>query len=184
MLCILLGIPGVGKTTVLRSVAKKISVKRLNFGDYMFNEAKRAGLVNDRDDMRKLPRETQLELQEKAAHEIHMHSRGQNVIVDTHSSIKTPMGYMPGLPENVLRALDPEVIILLEYDPKLIHKRRLGDPSRNRDEDSIEAIEEHQLINRCFASIYAYLTHSTLLIVQNVEGKPEEAAEKIAEVFK
>jgi len=184
MLCIVLGIPGVGKTTVLRAVAKKVDVTKFNFGDYMFAEAKRAGLVEDRDDMRKLPKKKQLELQHQAAEKIHKESRAGKVIVDTHSSIKTPTGYIIGLPESILRALNPETIILLEYDPKYIRKRRLKDASRERDVDSIEQIEEHQMMNRCFAAVYANFANATLLIVQNEQGGVDEAAEKIAKVFK
>lgn len=183
MLCGVLGIPGVGKTTVLNAAAENVELKRLNFGNYMFAEAQKMSLVKDRDDMRKLPREQQADLQQKAAEQIYKDSRDGNAIVDTHGSIKTPQGYMPGLPENVLRALNPDAIVLVECDPRDICARRNRDVSRNRDPDTVEQVDEHQMMNRCFAAVYADLTNSTVLIVKNEEGKVDEAGKKIAKVF-
>lgn len=184
MLCVVLGIPGVGKTTVLNATADVADVRRLNFGTYMFEEAKKQGLVKDRDEMRKLPREKQMELQQVAAERIHADSRTGNVIVDTHGSIKTPKGYMPGLPEKVLRALSPDALVLVECPAQDIYNRRNKDASRQRDPDTAEDIDEHQMMNRSFAAVYADLTNSTVLIVKNLEGKVEEAGKRIAEVFK
>lgn len=183
MLCVVLGIPGVGKTTVLNAAAEKTEMKRLNFGNYMFDVASAKGLVEDRDDMRKLPREDQIMLQEAAAEKINADSRDGMCILDTHASIKTPKGYMPGLPEHVLRKLGPDAFVLVECDAQDIYNRRNRDASRVRDDDTMEAIEEHQMINRCFAATYAELTNSTLLIVKNEEGKVEASGEKIAKVF-
>ncbi len=183
MLCVILGIPGVGKTTVLDAAAKHVELKKLNFGDYMFAEASKEGLVKDRDEMRKLPRHTQITLQQKAAERIFKNSREGNCIVDTHASIKTPRGYMPGLPESVLRALSPDSIVIVESNPKDIYARRNKDATRARDPDTIEDIEQHQMMNRAFAAVYADLTNSTVLIVTNEEGRVEEAGKKISHIF-
>ena len=78
-----------------------------------------------------------------------------NVIVDTHCTIKTPQGYMPGLPEWVLRELKPTSIVLVEADPGEIYGRRARDTTRNRDPDSKEQIAEHQFMNRAAAMAYA-----------------------------
>ncbi len=184
MLCIVLGIPGVGKTTVLDALSEIVAIKRLNFGDYMFKEAENRGLVTNRDEMRKLPRQLQIELQETAARHIHEDSTVGNVVVDTHASIKTPQGYMPGLPEQVLRALNPDAFVLIECDPQDIYNRRNRDSSRSRDPDSVKDIEEHQMMNRAFSAVYADLTNSTVLIVRNEEGKVKETAETISKIFK
>jgi adenylate kinase len=183
MLCVVFGIPGVGKTTVLNAVAKRVSVRRINFGDVMFEEAKRKGLVDDRDKMRRLPKEEQTELQRNAAKRIYKESRAGNIIVDTHASVKTPKGYIPGLPEEILRLLKPDALVLIECDSKDILSRRNKDASRERDADALGGIEEHQMINRAYCATYSDLTASTLLIVKNMEGSVEEAAEKIAILF-
>jgi len=184
MLCVIFGIPGVGKTTVLKEVIKLVDISRINFGDVMFEQAQKRGLASDRDDMRKLPKKVQTELQQNAAEWIHNEAEaGGDIIVDTHASVRTPNGYLPGLPEPVRIALDPDALVLIECDSKDILGRRDKDKSRQRDADLLEEIEEHQLIDRCYAAIYSDLTNCTLLIAKNEEGKAKEAGERIASIF-
>ena len=71
-------------------------------------------LVEDRDALRKLPAETQKKIQAEAAKEIKARSENDNVIVDTHCTINTPAGFLPGLPIWVLEQLQPDQFILVE----------------------------------------------------------------------
>ena len=71
-----------------------------------------------------------------------------DVIVDTHCTIKTPRGYLPGIPKWVAEALHPKQVILVEATPKEIVARRHNDPTRARDADSEEDIANHQAMNR------------------------------------
>mgnify|MGYP003312496508 FL=1 len=105
---IVTGVPGVGKSTVM-AAAEEYGYKIVNFGTTMFEEAQKEG-VADRDDMRKLAVEDQQRLQKQAGEKI---SQMGDVVVDTHASILTPSGYMPGLPEWTARALKPDVIVLV-----------------------------------------------------------------------
>jgi adenylate kinase len=184
MLCVVFGIPGVGKTTVLNEVGKIADVKMINFGDVMFEEAKSRGLVGDRDKMRKLSKDVQSDLQQKAAEKIHNEAGLGNIIVDTHASVKTHEGYLPGLPEPVLRALNPDALVLVECDSKEILGRRNKDQSRQRDAEALSEIDEHQSIDRAYSAVYSDLTNCTLLIVKNEEGKVKEAGERISLIFK
>ena len=116
---IITGVPGVGKTTVVTGALKRledkgITYKSLNFGTYMYEAALKEGLARDRDEMRKLPRDAQKRLQQSAARA--MAGEEGNVLIDTHASVKTPRGFLPGLPEWVLRELMPDTIILVETD--------------------------------------------------------------------
>jgi len=70
----MVGIPGVGKTSLLVEMAKVIkdhkkTVAVVSFGTLMFNVAKENGL-QDRDELRKLPVSKQQELQKIAAQKI------------------------------------------------------------------------------------------------------------------
>jgi len=176
MRVVIAGIPGAGKTTVLNEVLKKVDIKVINYGDVMFEMAKKEGIKN-RDEIRKLPYEKQLELQKKAAEKI---AEMENVIIDTHCTIKTPYGYLPGLPYNILKILKPSRIILIEAEPKEIMTRRKKDEAiRQRDIEDLEEMEMHQLMNRIAAMSYASLINATVKIVKNREGKVKEAAEEI-----
>jgi len=174
------GIPGVGKTTVMKKAAEGIDIEFVTFGTVMTEIAKEIGLVKDRDEMRKLTLGQQKDLQIKSAEKI---ARMGNVILDTHCTVKTPKGYMPGLPEWVIKKLNPTAIVVVEADPEEIYNRRAGDPTRNRDPDTKEQIEEHQMINRAAAMSYATLSGATVKIVYNHDNAVDDAVKQTAPVL-
>ena len=175
------GIPGVGKTTVMKKAAEGMDIKFVTFGTVMSDIAIETGLVKNRDEMRKLTLDQQKDLQIKSAEKIAFMG---NVILDTHCTIKTPKGYLPGLPEWVIKILKPTAIVVVEADPEEIFNRRAGDPTRNRDPDTKEQINEHQMINRATAMAYAALSGSTVKIVFNHDDAIEDAVKQAAPVLK
>ena len=176
---IVTGIPGVGKTTVMEAAAEKAAAKIVVYGTQMFDVASAKGLVEHRDDMRRLDPSVQKEVQMAAAET--MAAMG-DIIVDTHCTIKTPKGYLPGLPAWVLEKLKPTSIVLVEADAAEIKGRRESDETRNRDEDSLASIEEHQEQNRRFAAAYSVLTGATVHTVYNHDGRVDDAIEQILPV--
>ncbi|MBE3121906.1 MAG: adenylate kinase [Thermoplasmata archaeon] len=175
------GIPGVGKTTVMQKAAEGMDIQFVTFGTVMIDIAKELGLVKDRDEMRKLTLDQQKQLQIKTAEKV---GKMKNVILDTHCTVKTPKGYMPGLPEWVLRKLNPTAIIIVEADPQEIFNRRAKDTTRNRDSDSVEKIAEHQMINRAAAMAYATLTGATVKIVFNHDNALDAAVKEAEPVIR
>lgn len=178
---IVTGIPGVGKTTVMKEAAEGIDIQFVTFGTVMTEIAIEMNLVKDRDEMRKLTLEQQKELQIKTAEKV---AKMDNVIVDTHCTVKTPKGYMPGLPEWVIKKLNPTAIVVVEADPEEIYNRRSKDITRNRDPDSKEKIAEHQQMNRAAAMTYATLSGATVKIVFNHDNAIEDAVKDAAPVLK
>jgi len=180
MVVILAGVPGAGKTTVMKKVMERKEVNFITYGTVMLEIAKEMG-IRDRDEMRKLPIEKQRKLQELTAEKV---SEMGDVVVDTHCTIKTPSGYLPGFPYHILKKLNPRLIILIEADANEITERRAKDKDiRRRDEESIYDIEEHQLMNRIAAMNYAVLVSATVKIVKNNDGMAEKAAEEIIKVL-
>lgn len=177
---IVTGIPGVGKTTVMEAAADKAGRDVVVYGSIMFEVAQARGLVEDRDAMRRLDPEVQKEIQKEAAGK--MAAMG-DIIVDTHCTIRTPKGYLPGLPAWVLESLKPSTVVLVEADPDEIAGRRAGDESRRRDVDRPEAIEEHQEQNRRFAAAYATLTGATVATVVNHDDGVDDAVARLLEVI-
>lgn len=174
------GIPGVGKTTVMQKAAEGMNIQFVTFGTIMIDIAKELGLVKDRDEMRKLTLDQQKQLQIKTAEKV---GKMKNVILDTHCTVKTPKGYMPGLPEWVLRKLNPTAFVIVEADPQEIFNRRAKDTTRNRDPDTVEKIAEHQMINRAIAMAYATLTGATVKIVFNHDNALEAAVKEAEPVI-
>ncbi len=183
---VLTGIPGVGSSTVVKKSLNMMGgaaeeFRSVNYGDVMFEVADEKGLVKARDEMRKLSGEDQREIQQVAAERIA--EMEERVILDTHCTIKTPLGYLPGLPKWVLDGLKPDQIILVEADPKEIYQRRVKDTSRSRDSDAVELIDEHQQMNRSVAMAYAALTGATVKIIANHDNGLKEAADELLEVI-
>jgi adenylate kinase len=179
---IIVGIPGVGKTTVVNKVVEIIKKKRLAveavvYGTVMFEEAKKLG-IKHRDEIRKLPIEEQRRLQIEAAERI-AKMETNFLIIDTHLMINTKEGYWPGLPLEVLRTLSPSNVILIEALPNEIIMRRMRDSSRYRDfVDEVEIVREIE-IARSMLSATGIITGAPILIVMNREDHIEEAANQI-----
>lgn len=179
MKIIVTGVPGVGKSTVINGVCEKLNYRVFNFGDIMLEKAKEMGVKN-RDEIRKLPSERQRELQKIAGEYL---GSLDNIIIDTHMSIKTPSGYLPGLPEWVLKAIKPSMLVLIEADPESIDARRKKDETRYRDPEGPAGIELHQMMNRYFAASCSVLTGATVVIIKNEEGKVNEAVELLVKMI-
>ncbi len=187
MLGVLTGVPGVGATTVADETSEDVEFEVVNFGSVMFEVAKQDGLVENRDEIRKLPQEKQREIQADAGEKISDRAENEegDLFVDTHCTIKTPSGYLPGLPEWVLRPLEPDVIVLVEADPDEILLRRLDDiEERKRDIEGSKEIDQHQQLNRSAAASYATITGSTVKIIENHDGQVEKAAEELKNLIK
>jgi adenylate kinase len=179
---IIVGIPGVGKTTVVSRVVellkeKNVKVSVSTFGTIMFNEAKKKGIKN-RDDIRKLSVKEQKELQSTAARTI-ASITDDVVIVDTHAFISTQEGFYPGLPHNVLEILNPNSFIMISARPEEIYNRRMTDTSRTRDIVSIDTIKKELDVTSAMLSTCSILCGSPIKMVLNTEGKVDEAARGI-----
>jgi adenylate kinase len=182
---IIIGIPGVGKTTVITRAAEMLAKIRKTttvvFGTLMFEEAKKIGLQN-RDEMRKLPVEKQKQLQETAARRIsEMHD--DVVIVDTHLFINTNEGYYPGLPMRLLTIMNPTNLILVSADPQQIVERRKTDQTRQRDVLSVEAVQKELDISQTMVAACSVITGAPFSVVVNGDNKVDEAAAQVTRIL-
>ena len=183
-LVVLTGIPGSGSTTVLGKALDEVDYVHLNYGDIMTELAIEEKLVEDRDALRKLPAETQKEIQAKAAKRINEKSQENNVIVDTHCTINTPSGFLPGLPIWVLEQLQPDLFILVEANPDEIIYRRMNDDTRSRDVEKAKNIQLHQEMNRAASMAYATMTGATVKIIENHDNHLNQTISKLVDVLK
>jgi len=183
---IVTGIPGTGKTTVcnfVEKLARKAGVETsvITYGTVMMRILQKHGKDTERDAMRKDTLDSQHELQREVAEAIAEKIKQAKgiTIIDTHMSIRTHAGYMPGLPHHVLQLLKPEMLVLVEAQPSEISSRRMKDGTRKRDEATENVVKEELLVSRLMAGACAVATGAPVKIVINAEGKQEEAAKDI-----
>ena len=183
---IVVGIPGVGKTTVITKTKDILLQSGYNttvvvFGSVMLSEAKKMG-IGDRDQIRKLSLSGQQNLQNLAADYI-CSVKEELVIVDTHLFIRTSSGFFPGIPQNVIQKLKPRNLILITATPEEILARRAKDESRNRDMVSIEEIKKELGLAISMISTISILSGSAFEIVDNHQGSSEDTASFIARIL-
>lgn len=107
------------------------------------------------------------------------------LFIDTHAVIKTPSGYLPGLPKYVIEEINPYIIFLLEAEPRLILERQKRDTTRSRTDYSDEkVIIETINFARYAAMASAVLVGATVKVVINAEGDPSIAANEIIRSMK
>ena len=186
VVAIVVGIAGVGKSTVISRAAELLSQKNTKatiivFGTLMFEESKKMGLKN-RDEMRKLSIEDQHLLQDIAAKRIAQMNE-EILIIDTHMFINTTEGYYPGIPSRLLEILKPSYLIMIAADPAEIVRRRTTDNTRDRDVVSLENIRNELEISKAMVATSSVLTGSPFILIANDNGMIDNAASTIVNVL-
>ncbi len=183
---VIVGIPGVGKTSLITKIAELIKQKNKtvsvhSYGTIMFEEAKKMGIKN-RDELRTLPIEKQKELQKIAAETISNLS-DDVIFIDTHAFISTKAGFYPGLPNYVIQIIQPTNFIAISASPDEIHNRRMKDGTRERDPISIEDIKKELAVQDAMLSSCSVFSGSPMKVIFNHEGKIEEAAVNVIDAI-
>ena len=184
------GIPGTGKSTVCREVVKLAQkqqqpVRVVNYGSIMVNLLSNRGEALHRDELRKSTLTFQQELQTQAAQLIAEQAQAAPgiLIVDTHMSIKTPKGFLAGLPSDVLQLLKPDLLVLIEAESHEVLSRRSKDKTRKRDEALESGVAEEFFFSRLMAAACAVLTGASIKIVKNPAGQQLLAAKTFLETL-
>jgi len=105
------------------------------------------------------------------------------VLVDTHLFIRTREGFWPGLPFEVVRALKPTHLVLVEASSDEILARRTADKRRYRDALSEEQLDEEKALARSLLAVSSSLTGAPMMVVDNAQGKSVEAASMVAKAL-
>jgi len=183
---VIVGIPGVGKTTLITRAAEILNQKRKTtvviFGTVMFEEAKKKMGLKNRDELRRMAVEDQRRLQDLAAQRI-TEMNDDIVIIDTHLFINTDEGYYPGLPMRLLSIMKPTNMVMVAADPSEIAARRKSDQTRQRDIASAENIQKELDISRVMVASCSILTGAPFAIITNNDGQMGEAAANIAKIL-
>lgn len=183
---IIVGIPGVGKSTVITKVFEILSQQGIDtriaeFGKIMFEQAKQLE-INNRDQLRKLSIEQQKTLQEMTAKFIN--SLGNDiVIIDTHLLVSTEYGFYPGLPMKLLHILNPTHLVLVTASSEDIFNRRASDSTRQRDLVSLEQIKSDLRMSESMISMSSIITGSPFYLIHNNTDQIGVASSSIVRVI-
>lgn len=183
---VVVGIPGVGKTTVISRTAEILNQRGTQtavvvFGTMMFEEARKLG-INNRDAMRRESIEVQRHMQDLAARRI-ADLKDNIVIVDTHLFINTNEGYYPGLPLHLLEVIKPTNIVMVAAHPEEIVNRRRIDETRDRDIESVQDIQYQLDISKVMVATCSVLTGCPFIIIMNSNNKIDETASNIVKAL-
>lgn len=187
---VVVGLPGAGKSTVLREVASH-GYEIINFGDVMFKTGVElfGNRINTRDDMRyNLTFSEYKRLQQQTGKEIkRLIDRSSNpdkVIIDTHAIIYTPDGYIPGLPDHVIsewEGLSKLILITVPYQDLI--ERRKNDTSRKREMISLEEYERQVNLTLNVITHVSCMTGCSVYLVENRNGRLEDTVKKMIDVL-
>jgi adenylate kinase len=184
---IIVGVPGVGKSTIISNATatlrkKGMTLNTVVFGSVMFEEAKKMG-INDRDQIRKQTIDVQQRLQNMTAD--HISSLNDSiVVVDTHLFIKTQSGYYPGLPMSLILKINPERLILITANSEEILNRRKNDSTRARDLISDDEIKRDIEVSLSMISSLSILTGAPFEIIYNHDNMIDSATSLLVELLK
>lgn len=160
-LAAVVGVPGVGKTSLSKLAAESQGYKHINYGELMLQLAEKEKIASSLYEMFSLPLDQQYEIWRSAANKIKGHKK---VVVDLHGVNPSSQGYLISLPVEVL---SPEIIVLVESSCENIIERRITDRQKNRPLEDVAKIKEHVKILRVSMAVCSVFLGSFFTILEN-----------------
>ena len=180
---IIAGVPGVGLSTLVRTARRQLTdeYQVINFGDVMLEQAAMDDQATNRAELGALERRETLRLQRRASEYVADAAREMAVLFTTHLAVRTDAGYLPGLPDDVLRELAPNQFVLVEAQLNTIQTRR-EQSNRAYGSTSDVTVEFEQDLNRTAGMQYASAVNVPIHLIEN-EGDVDEAATELIKII-
>lgn len=177
---VIAGVPGVGLSTITERARRQLdaSYELINFGDVMLEHAAANDWATRREELRELSRRQTRRLQRRAGEFVADLDESDEILLTTHLAVETETGFLHGLPDTVLRDLNPHRFVLVEADPMTIKTRRESS-DRDYEESSTHTIDFEQDVNRTAAFEYAHTVDAPIRLIEN-EGDVDDAAANLA----
>ncbi|MDD3985728.1 MAG: AAA family ATPase [Methanobacterium sp.] len=165
----IVGVSGVGKTSLCTCAAKVLGYRYVNYGNLMLDVARSLDLALNRDELFNLDIKVQESIWKTAAYKIKdMQLSSNKILVDLHGVDQSNIGYIISLPIGII---SPDIIIIVESSYENIIYRRRSDKIRNRRLESLEYIMEYMNILRMSMVAYSVIYGSNLVILENDDFK-------------
>lgn len=161
----LVGVPGVGKTSLCKSTAGSLGYKYVNYGELMLEVAISNSLASNQDEMFRLDIEVQQSIWMSAANKVNEMKKFSNkIILDLHGIDRSDIGYIISLP---IEIITPDLIVIVESSYENIIKRRYHDKSRTRVLEGIRDVKEHMEMLRMSMMACSVIYGSVLNLIDN-----------------
>ena len=161
----LVGVPGVGKTSLCKSAAGTLGYKYVNYGELMLEVAIFNDLASNQDEMFKLDIEVQQSIWESAANKVNeMKKFSDKILLDLHGVDKSEIGYIISLP---IEIIVPDMIIIVESSYENIIIRRYHDQSRIRVLEDLKYVKAHMEMLRMSMMACSVIYGSYLSLIDN-----------------
>lgn len=160
----LVGVPGVGKTSLCKTATGLTGLKYVNYGELMLDVAMSNDLASSQDQMFDLDLEVQEFIWKEAASKVKNMADTANVLVDLHGLDISNQGYIQSLP---IETICPDLIIIVEASYEDIIVRRTEDLTRNRSLCDLKSLDEQVQLLRMSMMSAAVLCGAFLKILYN-----------------
>jgi adenylate kinase len=165
----LVGVPGVGKTSLCRSASGALGYMHLNYGELMLEVAKSEDLASNQEEMFKLDIEIQESIWRAAALKVveiynASNSYANNILLDLHGVDKSETGYIVSLPVEII---SPDIVIVVESSYENIIMRRKDDKFKTRPLENKKSVDEHMEILRVSMAAFSVIYGSYFSVIEN-----------------
>jgi len=154
------GVPGVGKTSLCRTVSDDLGYNYINYGDLMLSIAESRGLASTDLQMFSLDMDVQYNIWKDAALKIRDMNR---VLVDLHGVDQSSIGYIVSLPALII---EPDIIVLIESSKDNILQRRIKD-RKERIIETAKSLKEHMDILKVTTAACSAILGCNLILLKN-----------------
>lgn len=172
---VITGTPGSGKTTII-SLLKGIKI--VNLADEMLKLMSAQNLNHDK--IRYVSDYNQIAaLRGQILKDLS--SATENMMIDTHTSVKRGTKYIPGFSTTDLDILkkDIKAILYLDAEAGDIMLRRIKDKTRDRESETVADIKEQRSVNISLASFYSSYLNTPLFIIKNKQNEVNSAKDEV-----
>lgn len=161
-LAMVVGVPGVGKTSLCRIASESLGYNYVNYGRLMLQVAGERNLAYNLSELFQLDIAIQEEIWRSAAYIV---KDQYNVLLDLHGIDRFKWGYFFSLP---IEILEPDIIIIVEssYDDVLIRRQNDNERKKRLLED-YNVFTDHKNILRVSMAVCSVIFGSYLVILEN-----------------
>jgi adenylate kinase len=158
---VVVGVPGVGKTSLCEAVSRQLGYHYINYGELMLEIAIERDLTHNLEDMLQLKPPLQYQIWKSAAFSI---QKEENVLIDLHGVDLMSDGYLISLPFEII---PPEIIVIIETSYDEILGRRTTDISKNRALEDYKTTKEHMTLLKYSMATINVILGSNLVVLEN-----------------